>query len=77
MPETRLYLASDASGANRLPWHLGSIPFNVSEVLWPPETPKARGSVVAGTKAARCGDHVVVSPEKNVIFVFAWQSGWT
>lgn len=35
-----LYLASDASGANRLPWHLGSIPFNVSEVLWPPETPK-------------------------------------
>ena len=37
---SRLYLASDALGQNRAVWHGGSIPFNVSEVLWPPETAK-------------------------------------
>lgn len=65
---SRLYLASDASGANRLPWHLGSIPFNVSEVLWPPETPKARW-VATGT-IRECGDDVVSQAGKNTTHVF-------
>ena len=36
----RLYLASDAVGANRFGWPGGSIWVNTSEVLWPPETAK-------------------------------------